>query len=240
MTPRIRSARARARGLEGIWSSRRVHHFDEWCRPGSSHRPPTSPNGDLPTMSQLVLPPPEPSFDGAPELIAPALPPLPASDDGKAGHSPATLARIARHLAAQTESWSPLLQLDMENRWYMRLTGGEGWEAWLLTWWTQQGTDLHDHGGAAGAFTVLSGQLQELTPRPAEGSRPADLTGRTLRAGAVRTFGSRHIHQVINVGECAAASLHVYSPALTTMNRYYLDPERGPVLAVTERAGTDW
>jgi hypothetical protein len=45
---------------------------------------------------------------------------------------------------------------------------------------------------------------------------------------------------VINVGDQVAAGLHVYSPALTVVNRYHLHPEQGPVLAETERADQDW
>jgi hypothetical protein len=164
-------------------------------------------------------------------------PDLPTSVDRR--HSPKALARIARHLAGQVDVWRPLLQVDPERRWYTRLTVGDGWEAWLLTWLPGQGTDLHDHGGSSGAFTVLSGELQELTPAPT-GSDPVRMSSRVLRAPQVRAFGPSHIHQVIGVGDTAAASLHVYGPALTVMNRYTLDAEQGPTLAVTERAGQDW
>jgi quercetin dioxygenase-like cupin family protein len=187
-------------------------------------------------MSQLALP----QLDASP-AAATTLVPLPTGLGADRDTDLASgLSRIARELAAQREVWHPLLELNMENRWYMRLATGDGWEAWLLTWWTGQGTDLHDHGGAAGAFTVLSGELQELTPVAPNGTRAAGLSPRTLSTGEVRTFDPNHIHQVINVGDRAAASLHVYAPALTLMNRYHLDPERGPVLAVTERAGRDW
>jgi len=152
--------------------------------------------------------------------------------------SPKALAAIARRLAGQADLWRPLLHVDPDRRWYTRLTTGPGWEAWLLTWLPGQGTDLHDHGGSSGAFTILDGELQELTPAGA--ATPGRLTSRVLTAGEVRAFGSRHIHQVIGVGGTAAASLHVYGPALTVMNRYHLDPERGPVLAETDRAGQDW
>jgi predicted metal-dependent enzyme (double-stranded beta helix superfamily) len=150
---------------------------------------------------------------------------------------PRALARIARHLAGQVDLWRPLLHVDPDRRWYTRLTVGDGWEAWLLTWLPGQGTDLHDHGGSSGAFTVLAGELQELTP---DGTDPARLTARGLRAPQIRAFGPSHIHQVIGVGDTAAASLHVYGPALSVMNRYTLEAERGPVIAVTERAGQDW
>jgi predicted metal-dependent enzyme (double-stranded beta helix superfamily) len=173
-------------------------------------------------MSQLVLTDP---------TLVRTEPPLPRNDN--------RFARIALQLAGQVDVWRPLLHVDPERRWYTRLADGEGWEAWLLTWLPGQGTDLHDHGGSAGAFTVLSGELQELTPAPTDAD-PSRTTARVLQAPQVRAFGPSHIHQVTGIGDTAAASLHVYGPALTVMNRYRLDAERGPVLAVTERAGTDW
>ena len=199
-------------------------------------------------MSQLAAPP---LVDTDTQLrntslTGPALD-LPAPIDRP--RSPKSLARIARHLAGQVDVWRPLLHVDPDRRWYTRLTVGDGWEAWLLTWLPGQGTDLHDHGGSSGAFTVLSGELQELTPAPTS-TDPTRMSSRVLRAPqqleakrvgrSVRAFGSSHIHQVIGVGDTAAASLHVYGPVLSVMNRYTLDTERGPVIAVTERAGQDW
>jgi predicted metal-dependent enzyme (double-stranded beta helix superfamily) len=165
-------------------------------------------------------------------LVAPSMP-------WASGGAPAPrqLASIAQQLAAQADVWRPLLHFDASDRWYTRLTTGAGWEAWLLTWLPGQRTDLHDHGGSSGAFTVLQGALEERTPR---NDRPARLASHVLRSPQVRSFGPSHLHQVIGVGDTPAASLHVYGPALTVMNRYELDADRGPLLAVTERAGLDW
>jgi hypothetical protein len=164
-----------------------------------------------------------------------------AAPDCRAGKppGPGAMAKIALQLAAQVDVWRPLLHVDPDRRWYARLDAGEGWEAWLLTWLPGQQTDLHDHGGSSGAFTVLEGQLQELTPAPSGGD-PTRLASRVLRAPQVRSFGPSHIHQVLGTGDTAAASLHVYTPALRVMNRYELDPERGPIIVQTDRAGEDW
>lgn len=172
------------------------------------------------------------------DSLAPSGTADPAPGSGRP-HGPNALARISRQLAGQADVWRPLLHVDPDRRWYTRLLTGDGWEAWLLTWLPGQGTDLHDHGGSSGAFTVLSGELQELTPAPTAAA-PTQLLARRLRAPQVRGFGPSHVHQVIGVGDTAAASLHVYGPALTVMNRYTLDAERGPVIEVTERAGQDW
>ena len=143
-------------------------------------------------------------------------------------------------LAGRVEVWRPLLHVDPENRWYTRVAGGDGWEAWLLTWLPGQRTGLHDHGPSAGAFTVLAGQLEEITAvhRPSRGSD--QLKTRTLAAPDVRAFSYQHVHEVIGAGTGPAASLHVYAPELTVMNRYDLDAEGRLRLVRSERAGRDW
>jgi hypothetical protein len=102
-------------------------------------------------------------------------------------------------------------------------------QAWLLTWLPGQQTGWHDHGGSAGAFLVVSGLLREDT---VAGSR-------NLATGTGRRFGARHVHRVVNDGALPAISLHVYSPALTSMTRY--EPVGGTLRrSAVERAGADW
>lgn len=161
--------------------------------------------------------------------------PLPATPP----RGPVPLARIARTLAGRHGLWRSLLRIDPERRWYTRVAGGEGWEAWLIGWAPGQGTGLHDHGASAGAFTVLTGALVETTPiRGAAGT--AALTSRTLAAGAVRSFGPDHVHDVTAPAHAPAASLHVYGPSLSLMNWYEYDPATGLSLVRTETEGDDW
>ncbi|MFI7588759.1 cysteine dioxygenase [Spongisporangium articulatum] len=155
----------------------------------------------------------------------PALPPVqPLS-------TPAELGKLATVLASRSDLWGPLLQFDAQNRWFTRFGGGEGWEAWLLTWLPGQRTGLHDHGGSAGAFTVLLGTVREETPH--------DPVGRTLNAPDLRAFGPEHVHDVVGAGEGPAATLHVYSPTLSVMRRYARTPS-GIELTSVEREGSDW
>jgi len=135
----------------------------------------------------------------------------------------------ARRLAADPASWPATLHFDTADRWYTRLTDAGGHEAWLLTWLPGQQTGWHDHGGSAGAFLVVAGVLREDTTA---GSRH-------LATGTGRRFGVRHVHRVVNDGALPAISLHVYSPALTSMTRYELTGGTLRTLAV-ERAGADW
>jgi hypothetical protein len=151
-----------------------------------------------------------------------------------ASPAPAALGRLATTLAADADLWRPLLHVDPVHRWYARLARTDDWEAWLLTWAPGQRTGVHDHGGSGGAFTVLDGSVQELTP-----GRDGGLTTRTYTAGQVRAFGPDHVHEVVGTGDRPAATLHVYGPRLALMNRYEL-ADGALRLLRTETAGRDW
>lgn len=144
----------------------------------------------------------------------------------------------ARRLAARPDAWGVAPRFDPRQRWYHRLLAEDGLEAWLLTWLPGQETDLHDHGGSAGAFVVVSGVLTERTVTGA-GDDTAALAERVLPAGAGRQFGDHHVHQIVNAGTAPAVSVHVYGPELTTMTRYRLRAGRLLVAAV-DRAGAQW
>jgi len=91
------------------------------------------------------------------------------------------------HLAAR---------FDPADRWHLRLALTEEVEVWLLTWMPWQGTGEHDHGGAAGAYTVLHGELTETwldhrgrgrrTVRPPGPRRRTAPTARTSSRTAAR------------------------------------------------------
>jgi predicted metal-dependent enzyme (double-stranded beta helix superfamily) len=93
----------------------------------------------------------------------------------------------------------------------------------LLSWLPGQGTDLHDHGPASGAFAIAAGTLTERVVAATPGRPPVEVT-RELSAGRCRAFGPHYVHQVTNSGAAAAVSVHVYTPALTVRNRYQLEP----------------
>lgn len=142
---------------------------------------------------------------------------------------------LARDWAKRRPHWPVEPHFDPRSRWYHRLDAEADHEVWLLTWLPGQGTDLHDHGGSAGGFTVVSGELTELTPSISGGR----LSPWTLRPGQGRRFGARYIHQVTNRGTEPAVSVHAYSPALTNMRRYELT-DTGLRLAAVDLAGAQW
>jgi hypothetical protein len=188
-------------------------------------------------------------------LSAPTAAPGPVDGPSRDLAGLAGLAGLAERYAAHRHRWRLVPRFDPDRRWYARLSADAlpdpipargpgsapdpGWpahEAWLLTWLPGQATDLHDHGGASGAFTVIEGLLTEQTPTRGPDAR---LTDRRYRAGATRGFGAHHVHRIVNDGRVPAVSLHVYAPALIRMTRYALDHG---ILRVTsvEREGRDW
>ncbi|MGA8112190.1 MAG: cysteine dioxygenase family protein [Actinocatenispora sp.] len=144
---------------------------------------------------------------------------------------------LALRYAADPDAWPFAPTFDPDRRWYGRLHADEHHEAWLLTWLPGQGTELHDHGGAHGAFLVVTGDLTEEVVGPRDAPR---LTELNWRQGEVRGFGGHHVHRVVNTSDSPAVSLHVYRPGLTAMSQYAFDPGVGLRLLRTEREGADW
>jgi predicted metal-dependent enzyme (double-stranded beta helix superfamily) len=114
-------------------------------------------------------------------------------------------------------------------------------DLWLIEWQPGQATELHDHGGSAGAFVVVRGALTEAVLEAADGLTDR-LRERRPGTGHVVSFGPRHIHTLRNPGDEPAVSVHLYRSRLTRMNYYDLqagilvriasvavdDPERMP------------
>jgi hypothetical protein len=129
------------------------------------------------------------------------------------------LRQLAQGLAAREDEWLSLVRYDLGRRWYQRLTCADDHEVWLLSWLPGQRTGFHDHGESSGAFTVARGTLRE---RAAPGRRPGPPV--PVPRGAVRSFGPRYVHDVINASVQPAVSVHAYSPPLSSMRRF----ESGP------------
>lgn len=124
------------------------------------------------------------------------------------------LLRLAVRIAAEPAVWRPVLHHDPDSRWHVRLHRDADHEVWLLGWTAEQEVELHDHGGSAGAFAVVQGQLVEDHVGP-RGPRM-----RRWPAGTASGFPAACIHHVWNPGPAPAASIHVYSPPLSSMTYY--------------------
>jgi hypothetical protein len=69
---------------------------------------------------------------------------------------------------------------------------------------------------------------------------PKILAGaRTLTAGTLRQFGTKHVHRVTNNDLEPAVSLHVYAPSLVEMNSYTAE---GDLLRLSDSqlVGLNW
>ena len=181
-------------------------------------------------------------FAVPPNTVPPSADPSSAEDAGQSARpsnagppqgtdqnrAPAHPVRTAHAFAANRDSWAHLLRYDPDQRWFGLLERTAEHEVWLLSWLPGQRTELHDHGGATGAFTVVSGLLTERAVRP--DSRPAEVL-HPLVAGQSRVFGPNYVHQVHNDGPDPAVSIHVYRPARARMSLYAWDEVRGLVRA---------
>jgi predicted metal-dependent enzyme (double-stranded beta helix superfamily) len=124
---------------------------------------------------------------------------------------------------------------DGRRRQWRLMARTPDFDAWLIAWPRGGKADLHDHGHSTGAVSVVSGALVESTPRRDDAGR-LSLVRRELAAGATVGFGAGHVHDVTNVSDRPALSLHVYSPALTSMTFYEV---AGGELVVRQVAWTD-
>lgn len=162
-------------------------------------------------------------------------------DGPRQAGSPRTerLEAIARILADEEALWGPHRRHDPDERHFARLVRTDEYEAWLLTWTSDQGVELHDHGGSSGVVLVLEGELVEHATEVVSG---APLRETRWPRGSAHTFGPGHVHDLRNAGDAPATSIHVYSPPLSTMTFYdhraatYLKPLR---IEVVERDGDE-
>jgi hypothetical protein len=127
------------------------------------------------------------------------------------------LCAIAAELAPRAPAW-PGMARPVRRRWDL-VAGSEVFEAWVIAWPPGGAIELHDHGGSSGAVVVAAGELVEtsVVARPSGGV--ALETTRIGEGGSIR-FTERHVHDIVNVGDTPAVSVHVYAPLLTSMTYY--------------------
>ncbi|WGL51576.1 rhodanese-like domain-containing protein [Nocardioides sp. BP30] len=146
--------------------------------------------------------------------------------------SRAELAELTQRYAEEVREGRHEVHADPDERWHVRLHCDDQVDVWLISWTRSQGTELHDHGGSSGAFTVVEGTLTEsVWSGPVEAGRLRELERGT---GSTVTFGEHYVHDVCNTAEPVAVSVHAYSPPLALMNFY--DAEDGAL----QRLATSW
>ncbi|MGD9705886.1 MAG: cysteine dioxygenase family protein [Acidimicrobiia bacterium] len=146
--------------------------------------------------------------------------------------SESLLGAIASGLASVAVPWELANGESATERQYELLITTEVYDAWLIHWPVGTGLDHHDHGESAGAFAVVAGTLDE-------GVVDGGTTVTTrVDAGESVVFGGGHVHAVVNRGEVAATSVHVYSPPLASMGYYRQDIDGRLVAERFEAAGS--
>lgn len=133
------------------------------------------------------------------------------------------LATVVGDLADNPTRWQAQLRFGADERWWTRLHGDDTVDIWLLTWVRDTGTDLHDHGDSAGAFTIVSGVLEEVRPDGPD----AQLVTTRLHEGDVRKIARGVVHDVRSPSRAPAISIHAYSPPLREMT-FYEQRDTGP------------
>ena len=131
-----------------------------------------------------------------------------------------SLADVVTTVARDPRLWREHVRFESGSRYWHRLATLPEADLWLLTWLPDQQTDLHDHGEAAAAFTVVSGTLEEVRVR--DGRR----VSRELAPGEVSWVPAGAVHDVGNRGDAPAISIHAYSPSLREMTFWDLSDGR--------------
>ncbi len=132
----------------------------------------------------------------------------------------AELADLTQQIAQEVRDGLHEVHADADQRWHVRLRCDDQVDVWLISWTTDQGTQLHDHGGSSGAFTVVEGALSEAVWAGGDGGH---LVENARGAGETVVFGEHYVHDVRNVEPPTAVSVHAYSPPLALMNYYDTD-----------------
>ena len=115
--------------------------------------------------------------------------------------------------------FAPLAEPRPGERTSVRVRRYETHDIWLIRWGAGSRTELHDHGGSAGALYVVEGELVEHRANPAGVGRPIR---RVLHELEDRAMPSSHIHEIANESSTVTASVHVYSPPLESMQHFEL------------------
>src|SRR4051794_34969818 len=130
------------------------------------------------------------------------------------------LREVVKRYADDVRAGDYVAELHTDQRWHIRIHQDDDVDVWLISWTAEQGTELHDHGGSSGAFTVVEGVLNEYVWSGRQPDGPGLLVNNLRPEGEVIAFGPQYVHDVRNHVDRPAVSVHAYSPPISLM-RYY-------------------
>src|SRR4051794_21211813 len=138
------------------------------------------------------------------------------------------LRSVVERYADEVRSGAYVADFRADERWHVRIHQDADVDVWLISWTTEQGTELHDHGGSSGAFTVVEGTLNEYVWSGSGADAPGVLVDNLRGPGQTIAFGPDYVHDVRNHRAPAAVSVHAYSPPIHLMHFY--DASEGTLL----------
>ncbi|MFC7494400.1 MULTISPECIES: rhodanese-like domain-containing protein [unclassified Nocardioides] len=153
--------------------------------------------------------------------------PRPATRGGRQLSSAEVRETVERY-AHDVRAGRYVAEFDSDRRWHVRIHQDADVDVWLISWTTEQGTQLHDHGGSSGAFSVVDGVLDEYVWSGSTHDAPGMLVRRVRHEQETVVFDAHYVHDVCNRREQPAVSVHAYSPPIRLM-RYY-DSSDGSLL----------
>lgn len=130
--------------------------------------------------------------------------------------SPSELRHLVEAVADRPDLWPDEVTRVEDGRSYRLVYRDEIVEVWIISWDHDTVTEIHDHGGSAGAMRMVHGSLTETFVVRGGVHR------RVLRADCTTSFSSTYVHDVRNELKRSALSVQAYSPPLTEMTYYEL------------------
>jgi hypothetical protein len=132
----------------------------------------------------------------------------------------AELRDLVGRIAGDPGQWRPLVRRDGAARHFEQLWCDEHVGVWVISWASGNDTGFHDHDLSRGAVAVVEGELIE--ERLVVGGTPREIRH---RAGERFEFDASHVHRMRHDASAPAVSIHAYSPPLSRMGAYAVDPD---------------
>ena len=127
---------------------------------------------------------------------------------------------LVARIAAEPDRWRPLVRRATPQRHFAELWCDEHVGVWVISWASGNDTGFHDHDVSSGAVAVVEGAVIE--ERLVVGGPPIEIRH---RVGEAFAFDASHVHRMRHDAAAPAVSIHAYSPPLSRMGAYAVEPD---------------